>query len=101
LLVWQTDRKVLLFWPDQAHAHLHDSQPAKGDVMRERAQKPFGLGGDIGLSVSNTGPAASDTGWRTSNGRDQSRPVWPRLGQIFLALFIVALMALGLHVFFY
>jgi hypothetical protein len=68
--------------------------------MRERTQKPFGLGGDIGLSVSNSAPDRADSGWKTSSSRDQSHPAWPRVGQILLALVVVAAMALGLHVFF-
>ena len=73
----------------------------KGDVMRERIQRPFGLGSDIGLSVSKSEPDQSDFGWQTSNGRNQSRPAWPRFGQILLAVVVVGAMALGLHVFLY
>ena len=69
--------------------------------MRERGQKPSGLGGDIGLSVSNTEPAGSDTGWRISRGRDRPGSALPRMGQILLAVVVVAAMAAGLHFFFY
>jgi hypothetical protein len=74
---------------------------SKGDVMRDRGEKPFGIGGDIGLSVSNAEPDRSSIGWRTSHGRDQSHPAWPRIGQILLAVLVVAVMAIGLHLFFY
>ena len=69
--------------------------------MRGRVQKPFGLGADIGLSVSNAESGKSDTGWRISAGRDQPRSGLPRVGQILLALLVVAAMAILLHFFFY
>lgn len=68
--------------------------------MRERVQKPFGLGGDIGLSVSKAAPDSSE-GWRISAGRDRPQSSLPRIGQILLALILVAVMAVGLHFFFY
>ncbi len=73
--------------------------------MRERAQKPFGLGGDIGLTVSNpaasnTGNGNSDVGWRTSGGRNRPRSALPRLSQVLAAVIIVAAMSVLLHFFF-
>jgi hypothetical protein len=65
-------------------------------------QKPFGFGGDIGLRVSSSSaPADVSPGWRTSTGRDQPRSPWPRVGQVALAVAVVAAMAVGLHFFFY
>ena len=54
---------------DRAHACATTDSQQKVDVMRERGQKPFGRGGDIGLHVSNTESGPSDTGWRISAGR--------------------------------
>ena len=73
--------------------------------MRQRVQKPFGFSGDVGLpAVSQKGvggqPEASRA-WRTSAGRDQTKPPLPRIGQILLAVLIVTAMALVLHLFFY
>ncbi len=73
--------------------------------MRERIQKPFGFGGDIGLTVSRSEPASAQpdasAGWRTSAGRDQTKPPLPRIGQVLLALIVVTAFAVGLHMFFY
>ena len=73
--------------------------------MRERVQKPFGFGGDIGLTVSRPEAAGAQpdasAGWRTSAGRDQSKPPLPRISQVLLAVIVVAVLAVGLHVFFY
>ena len=73
--------------------------------MRERVQKPFGFGGDIGLTVSGREGAVAqpDTsaGWRTSAGREQTKPPLPRIGQVLLAIIIVTAMAVALHIFFY
>lgn len=73
--------------------------------MRERVQKPFGFAGDIGLTVSrregNTGQPDTSAGWRTSAGRDQTKPPLPRVGQVLLAVAIVTATAIALNIFFY
>lgn len=73
--------------------------------MSQRVQKPFGFSGNVGLPVASQNKAGSQPeasrAWRTSAGRDQTKPPLPRIGQILLAVLIVTAMALVLHLFFY
>ena len=89
----------LRFTADLAHAPATTDSQQKGDVMRGRVQKPFGLGGDIGLHVSSAARDAPETGWRISADRGRPRSALPRIGQILLAILVVAAMAAGLDVF--
>ena len=73
--------------------------------MRDRVQKPFGLGADIGLTISRTrdsgATANGQSGWRVSGERDQPKSPLPRLGQVLLAVLVVGAMAVALHLFFH